>query len=80
MPEHKIVIDIEIEAPPERVFDAWTDPRQLAAWWGEEGTYRTRNWRCDVRPGGSWHCEGTGEGKMQGPFEVDGEYTLIERP
>ncbi len=28
--------EIEIAAPPERVFRALTDPKQLFAWWGKE--------------------------------------------
>ncbi len=80
MPEHQIIVEIDIEAPPERVFDAWTDPAQLAEWWGDDATYRTRDWSCDVRPGGRWHCHGTAGGKMEGPWEVGGEYTVVERP
>ena len=31
--EDMIVVEIEIAAPPERVFRALTDPRQLLLWW-----------------------------------------------
>ena len=41
MPEHKIIIDVEIAAPPERVFDAWTDPTQLATPESSEHTNET---------------------------------------
>lgn len=80
MPEHKIIVDVEIEAPPERVFDAWTDPVQLAAWWGDDAVYRTTDWESDARPGGKWRCQGTGTGDMSGPFKIAGEYTVVERP
>jgi uncharacterized protein YndB with AHSA1/START domain len=80
VPEHVIVINVDIAAPPERVFDAWTDPAQLAEWWGDESFYLTHDWKVDARPGGRWSCEGSGVGQMAGPFEVHGEYTLIERP
>jgi uncharacterized protein YndB with AHSA1/START domain len=80
VPEHKIIVDVEIAAPPERVFDAWTDPDQLLAWWGDDDWYRTTEWQVDARPGGKWRCEGAGSGGMSGPFHVDGEYTLVERP
>lgn len=26
-----------VDAPPETVFQAWTDPKQVAIWWGPEG-------------------------------------------
>jgi uncharacterized protein YndB with AHSA1/START domain len=29
------------DAPPERVFKAWTDPTQLAHWWGPKGFTNT---------------------------------------
>jgi uncharacterized protein YndB with AHSA1/START domain len=38
--EDTIVIEIDIDAPVERVFDAWTDSRQLMAWWGDDARYR----------------------------------------
>ena len=31
-----------IAASPERVFEALTDPAQLAEWWGSDDTLRTR--------------------------------------
>jgi len=47
----KFVIRRELAAPRERVFQAWTDPRQLARWWGPAGfTNPVCEW--DVRPGG----------------------------
>jgi uncharacterized protein YndB with AHSA1/START domain len=30
-----VVTEIEIAAPPERVFQALTDPAQLMRWWGK---------------------------------------------
>ena len=35
-----IVVEIDIAAPPERVFQAWIDPQQRLAWWGDDATYR----------------------------------------
>ena len=39
--------EIEIEAPPERVFHSLTDPGELAAWWGSDDMYRTHDWQID---------------------------------
>jgi uncharacterized protein YndB with AHSA1/START domain len=43
-----------INAPRERVWQAWTDPRQLEKWWGPRG-WTTTIYTMDVRPGGKWH-------------------------
>jgi uncharacterized protein YndB with AHSA1/START domain len=41
------------DAPPALVWDAWTDPDQIAAWWGPEGMHTPReSVELDVRPGG----------------------------
>ena len=42
------------DAPPARIWKAWTDPEQLAKWWGPKGfTMLTR--KLDLRPGGLFH-------------------------
>ncbi|MBI4275608.1 MAG: SRPBCC domain-containing protein [Rhizobiales bacterium] len=43
----------EFDAPRERVFDAWTDPKHLAQWWGPNG-FTTTTSAFDMRPGGIW--------------------------
>jgi uncharacterized protein YndB with AHSA1/START domain len=50
--QHELVMTRILEAPREMVFKAWTDPKQLAQWWGP--SYFT-NPVCevDVRPGGA---------------------------
>jgi uncharacterized protein YndB with AHSA1/START domain len=72
-----IIGDIEIEAPPEAVFDALTTPEDLAAWWGAEGVYRTHDWEIDLRPGGAWNCRATSAG---GEMTVHGVYLEVKRP
>ncbi len=51
-------------APPALVFQAWTDPRHMAQWWGP---HHFTNTVCDldVRPGGKWRIV------MRGPDGVD---------
>jgi uncharacterized protein YndB with AHSA1/START domain len=41
------------DAPRELVFDAWTDPKHLAQWWGPNG-FTTTTSAFDMRPGGIW--------------------------
>jgi uncharacterized protein YndB with AHSA1/START domain len=73
-----IAAEIFIAAPPERVFDALTDPKQMAQWWGEKGLYRLTENKVDLRVGGRWSTSGVGaDGKE---FSVDGEYLVIDRP
>jgi uncharacterized protein YndB with AHSA1/START domain len=73
-----IVAEIDIEAPPERVFQAWIDPQQRLAWWGDDATYRGTKMESDLRVGGKWRTEGKGtEGR---PFSVSGEYTRVDPP
>jgi uncharacterized protein YndB with AHSA1/START domain len=47
----ELVISRIIDASCERVFKAWTDPRQLALWWGPHGM-ATPVCEMDLRPGG----------------------------
>ncbi|MCI0600503.1 MAG: SRPBCC family protein [Beijerinckiaceae bacterium] len=48
-----IFVTRAFDAPRERIFDAWTDPRQLVRWWGPDG-FATTTHAIDVRPGGDW--------------------------
>jgi uncharacterized protein YndB with AHSA1/START domain len=41
------------DAPVKAVWEAWTDPRQAAHWWGPRGFTITTHSK-DLRPGGSW--------------------------
>ena len=60
-----------INAPPARVYDAWTDPAQLKQWFGPENV-RTRNITADVRVGGKYRWDLiTQEGEEWAAF---GEY------
>jgi uncharacterized protein YndB with AHSA1/START domain len=52
------------DAPVQAVWDAWTDPEQVAKWWGPRGFSLTTHSK-DLRPGGSWNYT------MHGPDGVD---------
>ncbi len=51
--DREIVISRVLEAPRERVWDAWTDPKQVVRWWGPRG-FTTEIATMDVRPEGIW--------------------------
>jgi uncharacterized protein YndB with AHSA1/START domain len=51
---HEITIRRVLDAPREEVWDAWTQPDRLAAWWGPRGwSTPPENVTIDLRPGGS---------------------------
>src|SRR3712207_2752532 len=52
--ERQIVESIDIAAPPERVFEALTEPEELLAWWGDPASYPSTHWEMDLRRGGTW--------------------------
>lgn len=63
-----------VPAPRERVFDAWTKPEEVTAWWDPTGTPLTAC-TIDLRPGGAFRFVNEGHGP---PFE--GVYRVVERP
>jgi uncharacterized protein YndB with AHSA1/START domain len=52
--DRAIVITRIFNAPRELVFKAWTEPTQVAQWWGPRG-FTTKVTQLDLRPGGHWH-------------------------
>ncbi len=52
------------DAPVKAVWDAWTDPAQVAQWWGPRGFTLTTHSK-DFRVGGVWHYT------MHGPDGTD---------
>ena len=52
------------DAPVKTVWEAWTDPKQVAQWWGPRGFTLTTHSK-DLRPGGHWNYT------MHGPDGVD---------
>jgi len=76
--EDAIVMEIDIAAAPDLVFEAWTNVKQRMEWWGDDAVYRSTSLTSDLRVGGKWRNEGRNvDGST---FFVQGEYTRIERP
>jgi uncharacterized protein YndB with AHSA1/START domain len=69
---------IDIAASPERVFAALTDPQELAAWWGSDDTYRTRDWSVDARPDGEWSARTIDPSGKEG--SIRGTFAVVDRP
>ena len=66
-----------VQASPQRVFDAMTDPEQVAEWWGPEG-FICPAVSLDPRVGGAYRIA------MQPPegelFHLAGEYLEVDPP
>ena len=76
--QDEITSEIEIAAPPERVFQALVDPQQVLRWWGQTGVYRCTEFQSELRPAGKWRSAGIGpEGRQ---FQVTGEYLEVAPP
>lgn len=71
-----IVLDIEIAAPPPRVFGALTDPKQLAVWWSMDQD--PVSWELDLRIGGRWRA--AGQDASCGLWVLSGEILELDPP
>src|SRR5712664_3777626 len=72
-----LVITRVFDAPRELVFKAWTDPKQVAQWWGPHG-FTNSVCELDVRPGGAIRID------MRGPdgtvYPMTGVYNEVVEP
>lgn len=64
----------KLAASPEAVFDAWTRPEQIGAWWDPDGV-PLRECSIDLRVGGEFKLVNSGHSP---PFA--GAYRVVERP
>jgi uncharacterized protein YndB with AHSA1/START domain len=59
-----------VDAPPELVWEAWTNPKHVAHWWGPNGFTSTIQ-EMDVRPGGVWRFVMHGPDGTDYPNRID---------
>jgi uncharacterized protein YndB with AHSA1/START domain len=79
MAEHTIVIEREFDAPRELVWKVWTDPDEVARWWGPEHfTTPREKIEFDLRPGGV--CRMTMVGPDGEEYPNDGHFGVVEPP
>ena len=82
-PDHDAIIsEIQIAAPPERVFKALSDAGELARWFGSPEC-PTKSWQMDARVGGRYgYSTGKGSIAVNGvsAFECHGEILECEPP
>ena len=75
--ERTVELTRVFDAPPERVFAAWTDPRHLAGWFGPRG-FTVHSCEVEARPGGMFRlCTRSPDGK---DYWVRGVYRELVPP
>jgi uncharacterized protein YndB with AHSA1/START domain len=84
MPEsvtaQEITITRVFEAPRELVWKAWTEPDQLAQWWGPPGwTNPLPKITMDVRPGGTFRVTGVSD-EDGAEMTTEGVYREVVEP
>jgi len=62
--DRELLITRQLDAPIELVWEAWTNPKHIANWWGPNG-FTTTITKMDLRPGGEWDLV------MHGPDGTD---------
>src|SRR5881396_4223360 len=75
--DREIVGSRIMDAPPELVFKAYTDPELIPLWWGPR-RYTITVDKMDVRPGGVWRYISRGADGAEDTF--NGVYREVARP
>jgi uncharacterized protein YndB with AHSA1/START domain len=79
MTEQTIVIERELDAPRELVWQVWTDPDEVTKWWGPEHfTTPREKIEFDLKPGGV--CRLTMVGPEGEEYPSDGHFGVVEPP
>jgi uncharacterized protein YndB with AHSA1/START domain len=78
-----MTLTAEFDAPPERVWQLWADPRQLERWWGPP-TYPATFTKHDLEPGSrvEYHMTGPEGDQPRGYWDVletDPPHRLVYR-
>jgi uncharacterized protein YndB with AHSA1/START domain len=78
-PDSNVVMsEIFITAPRERIFEALTDAKQAAQWWGQNDRYHFSEFNLDARVGGKWSSSGSS--LNMGAFKIEGEILELDPP
>jgi uncharacterized protein YndB with AHSA1/START domain len=76
----EITITRVFDAPRERVWAAWTDPAQIARWWGKRGwTTPPASVTMDVRPGGAFRLNSVNDEDGR-EMPLDTTFTEVVEP
>ncbi|MBS1849859.1 MAG: SRPBCC domain-containing protein [Acidobacteria bacterium] len=80
-----LVSEIHVAAPPERVFQALSDPRQLSQWFAGSESCKKKSWEFEARKGGKWRMAdipsaAPQSGSEHADIEVHGEIVEYDPP
>jgi uncharacterized protein YndB with AHSA1/START domain len=73
-----VVSEVEIAAPPDRVFQALIN-REQALQWGGSDAFQITVWEMDARPGGCWQFTSIEKGSAK-EFKHHGEVIEVDPP
>jgi uncharacterized protein YndB with AHSA1/START domain len=72
VPDREVRIDHVFDAPRDAVFEAWTDPEQLALWWAPDGFHIPReSVVVEPRVGGRFHLDIVESSGAQWPMRAE---------
>lgn len=77
--QNSMTIRRTINAPRQRVFDAWTQPEHLKNWWRANPEWSTEIADVDLQVGGQYRL-GMRDPEQEGPFVCFGEFLEITPP
>ena len=76
--DHKLVLTREFNAPPDRVWKAWTEPEQIKQWLGMGEGLTIESVKLDVRVGGKFRLQ---QKMVDGEFfTAAGTYLEVKAP
>ena len=77
---HEISVTRVLDAPREAVWKAWTEPGQLARWWGPRGwSTPVSQVTIDVRPGGTMRVTSVSD-EDGAEMTTEGVFTAVDEP
>jgi len=78
-PELTIRFEKQIHAPAEEVFEAWTNPLQMAGWYAPSDDFGPTGADVDLQVGGQYRVRMMPPGQDQ-PAVVSGQYCRVDAP
>lgn len=76
--DHEILSSRVFKAPPESVFEAWTNPDLLKIWWGPKDFTNTFE-VFEPKPGGTWRFVMHGPGGV-GNYKNEVVFETVDKP